>query len=303
MSAEHATITAVVPTRNRPQLLRRALRSILSQEDARVSELIVVYDQAEPDVDLPSEFAAAPLRIASNHRTPGLAGARNTGIDLATGEWVAFCDDDDEWTTDRLARQQAALDDHVDMVVGGIRIAYGGREVMRTPGGLWIDFDRLLRSRVMAAHSSTYLLRRSALTGNLGYVDEHIPGGYGEDYDLLLRAARIRPIRVIDAPIATVHWHASSFYLNHWETILEAIEYLIDKTPELERSRAGLARLRGQQAFAAAGLGDRQEALHRAGETFRLDPRQLRTYLTLAVVGGISAERLVKIANTVGRGI
>lgn len=298
------TVSAVVATRDRPVLLRRAIRSLLSQTGASLTEIIVVFDQAEPDTQLPDDFPGSHIRIVKNTNRPGLCGARNTGIDLAVAEWVAFCDDDDEWTGDKLTQQFKVIGPGTDFVVGGIRIVHETRSINRTPGGESIEFERLLRSRVMEAHPSTFLIRRAALAGSIGRVDEDIPGGYYEDYDLLLRAAKLSPIAVADTPVAVIYWHRQSMFKNRWRMIIDAIDYLIEKTPELRQTRSGLARLTGQQAFALSGLADRRGATRKAIETFALDPRQLRTYLTLAVViTRIPAERLVWLANSFGRGI
>ncbi|HJR91910.1 MAG TPA: glycosyltransferase family 2 protein [Acidimicrobiia bacterium] len=297
-------ISAVVATRDRPELLRRALRSMVDQDASGLVEIIVVFDQAPPDSSLVGEFPQIPVKVISNDRTPGLCGARNAGIGRASGDWIAFCDDDDEWTPDKVRRQLEVMRPDSDFVVGGIVIDNGARRVTRTPGSRHLRMSRLVKSRVMEAHSSTYLIRKSALEGSLGLIDEQIPGGYYEDYDILLRAVRIRDVDVADTPVAVVHWHRSSFFKNRWEMSIDAIDYLIAKTPELLRSRPGLARLRGQQAFALAGLGRRREALRMAGQTFRLDPRQLRTYISLAVaMTPVRAEWLVRTVNAVGRGL
>lgn len=298
------TVSAVIATRDRPELLRRAIRSMVDQDIDALLEVIVVFDQAEPDLELKAEFPETEIRVVQNLRTPGLCGARNTGISMARGDWIAFCDDDDEWTSDKLRRQLEVIGPDSIFVVGGIRIFNQKRTVDRTPGERHLHMSRLVKSRVMEAHPSTYLIKREPLLGELGLEDEEIPGGYYEDWDLLLRAARLRPIDVADAPVAIVHWHPTSFFKNRWEMVIAAIDYLIEKTPELHGSRAGMARIRGQQAFALAGLGRRRESLAMAASTFRLDPRQLRSYLTAAVaLTPLRAEWLVRFANAFGRGI
>lgn len=298
------TVTAIVATRDRPELLRRTLRSFRTQEPGLLGEVIVVFDGEEPDSSLETEFSDLNVKVVSNSRRPGLAGARNTGIGLAQGEWVAFCDDDDEWLPGRLSKQLecAKVEDH--FVVGGIRIATGERTVDRTPGEATIAMDRLAKSRVMEAHSSTYLIKRAALLGPLGLIDEEIPGGLGEDYDILLRSARIRPVAAVDEPIAVVHWNTPSFYRTRWEMTVDALQYIFDKTPEIRASRPGSARMLGQQAFALAGLGRRRDALAKARATFLRDPRQLRTYIALFIMATpVRAESLMRLANKVGRGI
>ena len=92
----YPSIGVVVPTRNRPGLLRRTLAAIAAQDYPGPVSTVVVYDQSTPEAGLPAS------RVLTNSRTPGLAGARNTGIlaldtDGLDTELVAFCDDDDEW--------------------------------------------------------------------------------------------------------------------------------------------------------------------------------------------------------------
>ena len=73
------SVSAVVPTRDRPELLRLAIDAIRSQEYDGVVEVIVVYDQSEPNMALESDDPMRPVRVIRNTRTPGLAGTRNSG--------------------------------------------------------------------------------------------------------------------------------------------------------------------------------------------------------------------------------
>ena len=138
----------------------------------------------------------------------------------------------------------------------------------------------------------------------MGLVDEELPGSYAEDYDWLLRASRVNPIAVAPATVALIQWHPDSYFGNKWDMIDKALDFLVDKTPEFDTDPKGKARILGQRAFAQAAMGRRKEALSTIKETVRLDWRQPRTLLTLAVAGRlVDAERLVKWANAAGRGI
>src|SRR5699024_1334846 len=91
---------------DRPVLLRRAIRSFQQQTYPHIVEVNVVFDRSP--IEQLDDIAAEgnlTLRGMSNTRTPGLAGARNTGILEAKGELIAFCDDDDEWLPAKLQRQ------------------------------------------------------------------------------------------------------------------------------------------------------------------------------------------------------
>ena len=117
----------------------------------------------------------------------------------------------------------------------------------------------------------------------IGLVDEEIPGSYGEDYDWLLRAARRAPIVVVRSPLTRAYWHQASFFADRWTSIIDAIHYLLAKFPELYGDSRGLALLYGRLAFAHAALGNGSEARMWARRTIRLDPRERRAYLAVAV--------------------
>ena len=87
-------VTAVIPTVDRPDELHAAVQSVVDQDYAGDIEVIVVVDAPETvpvGVELP---AGRTLRVVTNHRAKGLAGARNTGIMAAAHGHVAFLDDD-----------------------------------------------------------------------------------------------------------------------------------------------------------------------------------------------------------------
>jgi hypothetical protein len=108
----------------------------------------------------------------------------------------------------------------------------------------------------------------------------------------------------VRAPLVRAHWHRSSFFADRWRTIVDAIQYLLRKHPEFGSDTRGRARLYGRLAFANAAAGDPAQARRWAWRTIRLDPRERRAYLALAVASRIvSAESLQNLANRFGRGI
>lgn len=298
-------VSVVIATRDRPELLRRAIDAILDQSVQAVGEIVVVFDQSPPDTTLVEISDTVGIRVVENSHASGLAGARNTGIEATTGEWVALCDDDDAWLPDKLGHQFERLRDNpeADFVVGSIVVAIEDKRIPRTTDLTHITVADLVRDRLMAAHPSTFLVRKSAIEGYLGLVDEALPGSYAEDYDWLLRAARGAPILVCNEARTLVQWHAKSYFGSRWEMIDVALEHLVEKTPEFGDDNRGMARILGQRAFAQAALGDRRRALRTSWETFRRDPRQVRALAASAVaVGFVSADRLVRWANAAGRG-
>ncbi|MEU4476528.1 glycosyltransferase family 2 protein [Micromonospora sp. NPDC023966] len=296
-------VTAVVPTRDRPVLLRAALDAILGQDYPGGIDVVVVYDQSEPDLTLAED---PRIRVVTNSRTPGLAGARNTGILAATGELVAFCDDDDEWLPGKLATQVAALRAAPDgvFVSCGIRVDYDGRSVDRSLPMDRVPLAALLRDRHTELHPSTFLIRRDALVDAIGLVDEEIPGSYAEDYEFLLRAARHAPLVNLAEPYVTVRWHKRSYFAQRWETISTALQWLLTRYPEFATVPAGEARVAGQIAFAQAAMGNRREAVRWARRTLAGNPREPRAYLALAVASkAVHPDRVLRTLHKRGRGI
>ena len=300
------TVTAVVPSRGRPDLLARALRSIVDQRYEGEIECLVVFDGDEEALP---EIEARPgreLRTVRNSRTPGAAGARNTGALVATGELLAFCDDDDEWLPEKVRCQVEALRTNSDAsaVSCGILVRYRDRTVTRLPATETVTFRDLLRSRRAEIHTSTLLVRRDDFTGRIGLMDEAIPGSYAEDYEWLLRASRERPVVAVRAPLARVYWHEGSWFADRWETLARALRYLLEKYPEFELEPSGRARLYGQIAFAYAATGRRPESRAWAKRCLRLDWRQPRAYLALlASAGVVRPPAVVAVLHMFGRGI
>jgi glycosyltransferase involved in cell wall biosynthesis len=105
------TFSVVIPTHARPELLAEAVASVVAQTRADW-ECIVVDDGAGTDFDPPDPR----VRVIRRERTGGPAAARNTGIDAATGTYIAFLDDDDRYTPERLALAARGLE-HADVAL------------------------------------------------------------------------------------------------------------------------------------------------------------------------------------------
>jgi glycosyltransferase involved in cell wall biosynthesis len=297
-------VSAIVPTRHRPEALRVCVERILAQDYPGRIECVVVFDRqapARPDVEVP---ANREVRVVENARVPGLAGARNTGAEAATGTWIAFCDDDDEWLPDKISSQIATLRRHPEASAAstGIVVVTDRHAIRRVPPGEVLRYEDFLRSRRMEVHSSTLLVERERFLHEIGPIDEEIPGSYGEDFDWILRAARRGPLVTVPRPLVRIHW-TSSYFSERWDTIIPALHYQLRKHPDLATDRRNLARLYGQLAFAYAAVGESAEGRRWARRSARLDWRQPRAYLAYLVSVGVSPRPIVRVVNAAGRGI
>jgi glycosyltransferase involved in cell wall biosynthesis len=304
------TVSVVVATRNRPELLRKALGSIAAQDYPGAVEMVVVYDQSEPETGLAEDLALTgqagerSLRVITNTRMPGLPGGRNSGVTGSSGELLAFCDDDDSWKPEKLSTQVAMLTaTDAGLSVCGIEITIGDQRHVRVPSPADVTVAELARRRVMEAHPSTVLVRRTAFD-RIGWVDEELPGGYAEDYDWMLRALAAEKVAVVSKPLVEVLWHPGSFYTARWAVIIEALDYMVEKHAVIRESPRGLARIYGQKAVAYAALQRRSDSSRWALRALRLAPSEKRGYLALAIASGVvPANRVLQWANARGRGI
>lgn len=299
-------VGVVIPTRDRPELVRLAIDAALAQEHPGQVEVVVVFDGTEPDTTLERSAPGRAVRVIRNDRTAGLCGSRNTGILALDTELVAFCDDDDRWLPGKLRAQTAALaaDPAVEAVSTAMEVEYGDHTSVRRAGTGQVAYPDLLRSRMAMVHSSSLLFRRAALLDGIGLVDETIPGGMCEDWDLLLRAARRHPLAHVDEPLVQVLWGASSYFAQRWELKNQAHEWMLAHHPDIATSKVGAARVYGQIAYGHAALGQRREAARWALRTLRAHLREPRAVLALAVAAGIvSDERVQRALNRRGHGI
>ena len=109
-------VTGVIPTRNRPDLVCRAVRSVLSQTVTDL-ECIVVVDGPDPaTVEALARIDDPRLKVLALEENVGGNEARNLGVRAARGEWIALLDDDDEWLRERLEKQLATTPTPVTMV-------------------------------------------------------------------------------------------------------------------------------------------------------------------------------------------
>lgn len=297
-------LTAVISTHHRPGPLREAIAAIRDQEYVGVIETVVVFDKEDPDLSLQSDDPRRPVVVVANQRTPGLPGSRNTGVDVASAPVVGFCDDDDVWLPAKTRLQMELKERTGAPTVGcAIEIAAPDRTIARRCTGSAARIEDLIRTRIPEAYMSTVIVDRDAFLGPIGPVDEAIPGGYAEDYDWWVRAARYAPIPLVTEPMFRLRWQGQSYFRDKWKAMDDALGYMTDAHPEFSSDRKGLGRIEAQRAFARAAAGDRSGAWKLLAKAARHSPTEQRIPFAALVAAGVSGDKVMKLLNSVGRGI
>lgn len=100
-------VSAVIPTRNRPDLVCRAIRSVLAQTFLELEVVVVIDGPDTATENALAQFTDTRLRVISLPENVGGSEARNIGVRCSVGCWIAFLDDDDEWFSQKIEKQIA----------------------------------------------------------------------------------------------------------------------------------------------------------------------------------------------------
>lgn len=195
-------VSVVVPTFNRPAMLRQALASIreLERSDIGVAFEIVVGDNGLSDEtrSVCEDYGAIYVPVTERN----CSHARNGAMAVASGDYITFLDDDDVWLPGHIAPHLAHLDAHPE------HVAVFGQAVYTDPdlnplGDFWPEDpgsgDELTRNMLsgLFPQSGTVVARRSVID-QIGYFDTGLV--YGQDLDWLLRLATKNQFGFVKVP-------------------------------------------------------------------------------------------------------
>jgi glycosyltransferase involved in cell wall biosynthesis len=249
-------VTAVVTTYDRPTYLRTAVRSVCAQTYGNV-ELVVVDDHsptpaaaALEDVDM-SDLAAVRFRRHGTNR--GANAARNTGIEAASGEYVAFLDDDDRWVPAKLERQVEGFrtaDEDVGVVYAGREtVGPDGRDA-RIPPRVEDDLTRALLCRNVVGTLSVVMARTDL--ARAVPLDEAFPAW--ADLEWYVRLSRRTTFRRLPAPLTVYEFTSHGRLSEDVERKVESYELFLERFEPVAREYGRLFR-RKMRAWAAFRVG------------------------------------------------
>ncbi|MHB1011372.1 MAG: glycosyltransferase [Desulfobacteria bacterium] len=238
-------VSVIVPTHNRPEMLRGALESILAQT-LRDFEIIVVNDAGKGVDDVVAGLNRdGRITYVRHDRNRGLAAARNTGIRIARGKYIAYLDDDDLYYPDHLE----TLVTHLEMCGGKVAYTDAYRAIQRMTDRGYVTINRethnsrdFNRDQFLVTNYVAVLcfMHEKACLEETGYFDETLTSH--EDWDLWIRMSQKYDFVHIRKFTCEFSWRTDgttmtsgirSDYLRTMEIIYDKYRHITQSNPHL----------------------------------------------------------------------
>lgn len=257
--AEPPRLSAIVPTRDRPDLLRRALASLAAQSDGPVEAVVVDDGSREPVswvLGLPQ-----PVTYVRHSASSSSAAARNSGLREACAPWIGYLDDDDEWLPNHACEHLAALAE------GSARMSMSTsrqRLERRAPDGRFetvaeaVGIDApTLALPLMYVHNLTpnlAIVHARSVVDDVGGFDEGMWNC--EDWDLFLRMRHVTDVERLAATtcvqsirerhdVGDSAGNKTMNRLHHWRAHMTVYRRFSDEVRLLPEVRAAQDQLMG----------------------------------------------------------
>ena len=190
-------VSVVIPSRDRRDLVARAVQSVLHRGDT--IEVIVVDDGSDPALVPEGPLSDSRVQIMRNTEARGPSRARNVGLRASTGDFVAFLDDDDIWLPGKVRRCLDAAAEFPEAKVIVHRTAYAMVRGAKASGEVHIVKDPLQRFGTMQTPHLDGVMVETDLARRVGF-DESLEAA--QDVDFVLELARRSPFVIVDAVLA-----------------------------------------------------------------------------------------------------
>jgi peptidoglycan/xylan/chitin deacetylase (PgdA/CDA1 family) len=260
-------VSVIVPTRNRKDLLWVTLRTVLAQRGVDLD--VVVVDDASTDgtADAVRGLDDPRVRLIRQQASAGVSAARNRGIAEASGAWIAFLDDDDLWSPDKLVRQleTATREARGWAYTGDVNVDRNLHVLTALPPPTPETVMRSLSRYNPVPTGASNVVVRADLLRRVGVFDPRLRRT--EDWDLWIRLAQTGPPSLVNAPLVAYRFHAANVaddtdsILAEPEALAERYGIPIDRAAVRRRAawtclRAGRRRAAVRHYAHAVAMGD-----------------------------------------------
>jgi len=225
-------VSVIIPTYNRAEFLRSAIKSALNQTFSDLEVIVSDDKSTDHTQEVVRSFEHERIKYLSNKGNKGPSATRNTAISASKGEYIAFLDDDDEWLPDKLQRQVELLD-HSQPNICGVysnRLfidKMSGKILSDNPGTEQLQGNLLYQLMIKSPiHTSTVVIIKKCLD-EIGLFDETI--SYMEDRDLWIRLSMRWDFEYIPTPLTKAYFHGIAHLSNSLEGQTAGKERLLER--------------------------------------------------------------------------
>jgi glycosyltransferase involved in cell wall biosynthesis len=284
------TVSVVIPVFNGEHYIRPALLSVI-QQTYPAAEIIVVYQtSSDNSLEILDSFDQVGGLKVVHQPNPGLAAARNTGVEAASGDLVAFLDQDDVWFPDKLAAQVPLFED-MDVGVAGSFMTYlgPGNRPFGTRGEV-VDGrgEDIAAARIMPFAASSMICRRSVLLEVGGFDTELIVPI--DDFDCLSRMAASHRVDTVPRSLGYYRMRPDSLSFSRFYDLQRGILFLQDRIQHRRRGEeiAWTDWLAEHPTTIWEKWHERKQLLYRRAGLFWIGGRRGRgiAYMTIAALMG-----------------
>ena len=227
---DNPTVSVIIPTYNRAHLIGRSIKSVLSQSYQDFEIIIVDDGSTDNTKEVVTSFNNERIRYIRHEKNKGEAAARNMGIRVARGKYIAFQDSDDEWLPEKLAKQIELLKNTLPKV----GVAYTGFWKIENNEKTYIPFSwvnqkegdihkELLKGNFIGTPAT--LLKKECFK-KVGMFDEKL--FHLVDWELWLRVSKYYHFKFIDEPLLVAYYDLDNVSTNQNEFI-RAQELILEK--------------------------------------------------------------------------
>ena len=237
---KNPTVSVIIPTYNRAHLIGIAIKSVLNQT-YQDFEIIVVDDGSTDNTgEIIRSFKDKRVKYIKKYKeNKGSSVARNIGIKVARGKYIAFLDSDDEWLPEKLDKQIKVLQSEspeVGVVYSNLcYIDENGKSMNKSlsrkkEGYIYED----LLGRNYVGTPSTLLIKKVCFN-QVGLFDDLLNAQ--EDWDMWIRIAKYYRFALIKIPLVKYRLHSNQISRNLELKIITANRILVKYKDELEKRR------------------------------------------------------------------
>ncbi len=271
-------VTVVITTYNRPSYLSEAIESVCQQTYEPI-ELLVIDDHsdtpAKQTLDSLSVAEFSSVECIRHSENRGANAARNTGINNASGQYIAFLDDDDRWLPEKIAQQVAALrqNEHIGVTYTGAKNLYSDGSKTYIPSRIEGDLTKELLCRNVVGTLSAVMVRTEIARETP--LDEEFPSW--ADLEWYVRLSMKTEFHRIPRPLVIYEFDSHNRLSDDLDKKRVAYERFIEEFDDLAGQYGRLFR-RKMRAWAAYRLGSTALNLDQYYDARRLFFRAFRTY-------------------------